>query len=166
MIHRLVKEKREHLISRCNKGVWLRTWINLSWQLKCNRHVDLRGLLRKFRTHNFLSGNNYAIIAWMKIFTIAEWFIDRHGTAKPKRVMTFGNCLFKLRDVKIKQQLLCSAIIIKSDYLFCHHNAKNKLCKLKTIPLWSDLWLRVSREAGEPLGKDLVFETDFDCIRF
>ena len=56
-------------------------------------------------------------------------------TAKPKRVMTFGNCLFKLRDVKIKQQLLCSAIIIKSDYLFCHDNAKNTLCKLKTIPL-------------------------------
>ena len=123
MIHRLVKEKREHLIS--NKGVWLRTWINLSWQLKCNRRVDLRGLLRKFRTHNFLSGNNYAIIAWMKIFTIAEWFIDRHGTAKPKRVMTFGNCLFKLRDLKIKQQLLCSAIIIRSDYLFCHDNANH-----------------------------------------
>ena len=37
MIHRLVKEKREHSISKCNKGVWLRTWINFSWQLKCKQ---------------------------------------------------------------------------------------------------------------------------------
>ena len=37
MIHRLVKEKREHSISKWNKGVWLRTWINLSWQFKCKQ---------------------------------------------------------------------------------------------------------------------------------
>ena len=37
MIYRLVKEKREHSISKWNKGVWLRTWINLSWQFKCKQ---------------------------------------------------------------------------------------------------------------------------------
>ena len=73
----------------------------------------------------------------MKILTIAEWFIDKHGIAKPKRVMTFGNCLFKLRDVKIKQQLLCSACsaydlqiywFVTQRAINCSNNAKNKLC--------------------------------------
>ena len=51
-----------------------------------------------------------------------------------------------------------------SNYLFCHENSKVKLYQLTNISLWSNLWLWVSMEAGEPLSKDLVFERDFDCI--
>ena len=50
----------------------------------------------------------------------------------------------------------------KSDYLFYHDNSKVKLSQLTNISLWSDFWLWVSMEAGEPHGKDLVFERDFD----
>ena len=52
--------------------------------------------------HNFLFENNYAIIAWMAIFTIAEWFSDKNGLFKPKCIMTFEDSLFLLRDVTLK----------------------------------------------------------------
>ena len=48
--------------------------------------------------------------------------------------MTLEDSLFRLRDSRIKQQMLYPACCVcslvcdtKSDYLFCHNNAKVKL---------------------------------------
>ena len=98
----------------------------------------------------------------MTIFTIAKWFSDRNGLAKPKRVMTLEDSLFRLRDLRIKQQMLNPACCVCYPHIYwfvtqraiicsATTNAKVKLWQLTNILLWSDLWLWVSK-GGREMG--------------
>ena len=131
----------------------------------------------KFTTllHNFLFGNNYTIIAWIAIFTFAEWCSNKNGLTKPyvswHLKIACLHCVTWWSSTVVVPGMFCpwsTDLLVfntKSNYLFCHDNSKVKLYQLTNISLWSDLWLWVSMEASE-LGKDQVFKRDFDCIMF
>ena len=57
-----------------------------------------------------------------------------HGAAKPKRVMTFENSLFKPRDVTIKLQLLYSACSVHDLQIYWFVTQKAIICSATTIP--------------------------------
>ena len=90
--------------------------------------------------------------------------------------MEFEDSLFKLRDVTTKKQLLYPACSVRDLQIYWFVTQRAIICSATTmlkldfdslLILYSNTPLTfVSRKADEPLGKDLVFERDFDCIMF
>ena len=69
----------------------------------------------------------------MAIFTIAKWFSDRNGLAKPKSVMEFEDSLFKLRDVTTKKQLLYPACSVRDLQIYWFVTQRGIICSATTM---------------------------------